>query len=74
MLPDRRRAARPALFDVLIVDEVQDTSRVQCEIIQSLWDPAANRLVICGDAKQSIYAWRNADPQGHAGPRTENSI
>ena len=35
---------------------------MQCEIIESLWDPASNHLVICGDTKQSIYAWRNADP------------
>ncbi len=50
-------------FDFIIVDEVQDTSRVQCEIIQALWKPGVNRLVICGDTKQSIYAWRNADPR-----------
>ena len=36
---------------------------MQCEIIEKLWDPAAGRLVICGDTKQSIYAWRNADPK-----------
>ena len=36
---------------------------MQCEIIEKLWDPATGRLVICGDTKQSIYAWRNADPK-----------
>ena len=36
---------------------------MQCEIIEELWDPATGRLVICGDTKQSIYAWRNADPK-----------
>jgi ATP-dependent helicase/nuclease subunit A len=46
----------------IIVDEVQDTSRVQCEIIEALWGAQTN-LVICGDRKQSIYAWRSADPQ-----------
>lgn len=63
MLATTPPAARGALFDIVIVDEVQDTSRVQCEIIEKLWDPAINRLVICGDTKQSIYAWRNADPK-----------
>jgi ATP-dependent helicase/nuclease subunit A len=50
------------LFDWIIVDEVQDTSRVQCEVIEALWSRSTN-LVICGDRKQSIYAWRSADPQ-----------
>ena len=61
MLRDRPAGLKP--FDVIIVDEVQDTSRVQCEIIEKLWDPANGRLVICGDPKQSIYAWRDADPK-----------
>ncbi len=50
------------LFDWIIVDEVQDTSRVQCDVIEALWGRDAH-LVICGDRKQSIYAWRSADPQ-----------
>jgi ATP-dependent helicase/nuclease subunit A len=58
-----RQADGPALFDRLIVDEAQDTSRIQCRIIQHLWRPGANELLICGDTKQSIYAWRNADPR-----------
>ncbi len=49
-------------FRYVIVDEVQDTSRIQCDIIQSLWGEHTN-LVICGDKKQSIYTWRGADPQ-----------
>jgi ATP-dependent helicase/nuclease subunit A len=50
------------LFDWIIVDEVQDTSRVQCDVIEALWG-SDTHLVICGDRKQSIYAWRSADPQ-----------
>ncbi|MEI8207369.1 MAG: UvrD-helicase domain-containing protein, partial [Kiritimatiellales bacterium] len=49
------------LFDWIIVDEVQDTSRVQCDVIEALWGRDTH-LVICGDRKQSIYAWRSADP------------
>lgn len=49
-------------FDWIIVDEVQDTSRVQCDLIESLWSPQTS-LVVCGDKKQSIYAWRSADPE-----------
>ena len=48
-------------FEWIIVDEVQDTSRVQCDVIEALWGRGAN-LVVCGDKKQSIYAWRSADP------------
>ncbi|MBL7017057.1 MAG: UvrD-helicase domain-containing protein [Kiritimatiellales bacterium] len=49
-------------FEWIIVDEVQDTSRVQCEVVEALWGPQTN-LVVCGDKKQSIYAWRSADPR-----------
>ena len=49
-------------FNYVIVDEVQDTSRIQCDLIESLWSAESN-LVICGDKKQSIYTWRGADPQ-----------
>jgi ATP-dependent helicase/nuclease subunit A len=49
-------------FRHVIVDEVQDTSRIQCELIQALWGENTS-LVICGDKKQSIYTWRGADPQ-----------
>ncbi|MBC8207391.1 MAG: UvrD-helicase domain-containing protein [Kiritimatiellaeota bacterium] len=48
-------------FEWIIVDEVQDTSRVQCEVVEALWASQTN-LVVCGDKKQSIYAWRSADP------------
>jgi ATP-dependent helicase/nuclease subunit A len=58
-------------FHYVIVDEVQDTSRIQCDLIQSLWGPETN-LVICGDKKQSIYTWRGADPQ--VMPDLENAI
>ncbi|VGO16500.1 ATP-dependent helicase/nuclease subunit A [Pontiella desulfatans] len=49
-------------FDYVIVDEVQDTSRIQCDLIQALWNEHT-RLIICGDKKQSIYTWRGADPE-----------
>jgi len=51
----------PQLFKYIIVDEVQDNSRIQCKIIQALWKNEA-KLIICGDKKQSIYTWRGADP------------
>jgi len=51
----------PLPFKYIIVDEVQDTSRIQYKIIQALWKNNT-QLIICGDKKQSIYTWRGADP------------
>lgn len=48
-------------FHTIIVDEVQDTSRIQARLIDALWENPTD-LVICGDPKQSIYSWRGADP------------
>ncbi len=47
-------------FDYILVDEFQDTDRLQYEIITMISD--GNRLAFVGDQKQSIYEWRNADP------------
>ncbi|HOW98349.1 MAG TPA: UvrD-helicase domain-containing protein [Kiritimatiellia bacterium] len=58
-----RDAAAAGRYDYLLLDEAQDTSRIQCDILRRLWDPKVNRLVLCGDTKQSIYAWRYADPR-----------
>ena len=51
-----------AIFKEIIVDEVQDTSHLQANIILKIWNKK-NNLIICGDHKQSIYSWRGADPE-----------
>ncbi|HEY1959701.1 MAG TPA: UvrD-helicase domain-containing protein, partial [Polyangiaceae bacterium] len=64
-------------YDALLVDEFQDTSRVQVDLLRLLWerDPRARApgampvfgdyrprgLLVVGDRKQSIYAFRGAD-------------
>lgn len=63
-------------MDALLVDEFQDTSRVQRDLIQLLWaTPEAREagripslesirprgLLVVGDRKQSIYGFRGAD-------------
>jgi len=49
----------------ILIDEFQDTSRLQWSVIrQLLMDVLAgtgNTLLIVGDIKQSIYRWRNGD-------------
>lgn len=79
VLRDHPRVAADfaAETDALLVDEFQDTSRIQYELLMLLWerDPAARApgkmpstrdlrgkgLFVVGDRKQSIYAFRGAD-------------
>ena len=71
---DRLLSERPELrqqlaagLDQLLVDECQDTDRLQMELLWSLVAgddspaPAPGRLFMVGDAKQSIYRFRGAD-------------
>lgn len=44
----------------IFVDEVQDLSRVQFELIKLVYSEDT-RIVAVGDRKQAIYGWRNAD-------------
>ena len=63
------RARVRAELDQLLVDEFQDTDRVQCEILRwlALDGPVAERpgLFLVGDPKQSIYGWREADLEAY---------
>ena len=47
-------------FQVVMVDEYQDTNGVQEEIISKIVSP--QNFFAVGDVKQSIYRFRNADP------------
>lgn len=49
-------------YPFLCVDEAQDTSRLQHEIIRLVAAPQ-NNLFMVGDEDQSIYRFRGADPQ-----------
>jgi ATP-dependent helicase/nuclease subunit A len=61
--PDvRERAA--AGIRLLMVDEFQDTDPIQADVVRLLCGEALTlgRLFLVGDAKQSIYRFRRADP------------
>lgn len=47
-------------FQYILVDEYQDTNRLQFEIVRSLAEEHRNLLVV-GDDAQSIYAFRGAE-------------
>ncbi|HET6338273.1 MAG TPA: exodeoxyribonuclease V subunit beta [Polyangiales bacterium] len=56
----RLRTAHPAA----LIDEFQDTDPVQCEIFQRVYAPERpepGSLLLVGDPKQAIYAFRGAD-------------
>ena len=44
----------------VLVDEFQDTSRVQLDLVRLL---TTNSLFVVGDGDQSIYSWRGASPE-----------
>lgn len=48
------------LFEFVLVDEYQDTNRLQCDFIDLLVGEEGNLMVV-GDDAQSIYSWRGAD-------------
>ena len=51
-----------ANYDMLLVDEVQDTNVLQYRMVRDLAEPHSN-VTMVGDMDQSIYGWRGATPQ-----------
>jgi DNA helicase-2/ATP-dependent DNA helicase PcrA len=67
IMPIKLFDAAPALleryqtmFHYILVDEYQDTNRVQYILVSALADRYRNLFAV-GDPDQSIYAWRQAD-------------
>ena len=61
---ERIREREHLRFAAIMVDEFQDTNRLQCELIDLVADgPAKPELFFVGDEFQSIYGFRHADVQ-----------
>ncbi len=50
------------LYQAILVDEFQDTDRIQYQIVRKLAAKHKNIFVVADD-DQSIYAWRGANPE-----------
>ena len=56
------RVPPPVGFDVMFLDEAQDSSRLET-MLALQWGGLGERLVICGDMRQNIYEWRGSEPE-----------
>ncbi len=59
-VPEFQRRCRER-FRYLLVDEFQDTNRIQLDLIRLLAADGFGNVSAVGDAKQSIYGWRDAE-------------
>ena len=62
--PARGTSARNRLrdrFGAVLVDEFQDTDLVQWDVVSRAFAGGGTRLVLIGDPKQAVYAFRGAD-------------
>ena len=50
-------------FPVIIVDEAQDTSKEQMEILEIIATAGVETMILVGDSDQAIYEWRDATPE-----------
>ncbi|KRM89371.1 helicase-exonuclease AddAB subunit AddA [Liquorilactobacillus vini] len=49
-------------YQAIMIDEYQDTNQLQEAILQAIAQTQPGNLFMVGDAKQSIYGFRQADP------------
>lgn len=76
---DEVRSIVHGKYRILVVDEFQDTDPVQWEIVKLVTSsptdlasgPVAGRLVVVGDPKQAIYAFRGGDIRTYLAAKKE---
>ena len=61
LLPSETALALRRRYEYIFVDEYQDINAVQQAILDAL--SAGGNVFVVGDVKQSIYAWRGAEPE-----------
>jgi DNA helicase-2/ATP-dependent DNA helicase PcrA len=73
--PDER-AAQAHMFGHILIDEMQDTNRIQVALVEAIAAAGRGNLTAVGDDAQSIYRFRGANydnilefPKRHAGAR-----
>ena len=49
-------------FPLMMIDEAQDTSRIQMEIINLLIENGLKEIMLIGDPDQAIFEWNDAEP------------
>jgi DNA helicase II / ATP-dependent DNA helicase PcrA len=57
------RASLAAKFKIILVDEFQDTSEIQLEILRQIREIATSDFFLVGDPHQSIYRFAGASPE-----------
>ncbi len=70
LVPTEFGVAVSSMYDEVLVDEFQDTNNLQDSLFYVL-SGCGERLFIVGDAKQSIYGFRNANPENFINKREE---
>jgi superfamily I DNA/RNA helicase len=60
------RDALRATYPFVFLDEFQDTTAPQYDIVARAFDPAVTRVTTVGDDKQRIMGWAGAMPNGFA--------
>ena len=50
-------------FPTIILDEAQDISKKQMELLELLIDNGLSNMMLIGDPDQAIYEWRSANPE-----------
>jgi exodeoxyribonuclease V beta subunit len=64
------RARLQERYAVVLVDEFQDTDPVQWQVLESAFH-GSRTLVVIGDPKQAIYAFRGADVRAYLAARAQ---
>jgi DNA helicase-2/ATP-dependent DNA helicase PcrA len=54
------KTALASRYDMVYIDEFQDTSELQYALLQTYFD-AAKRIIAVGDDDQTIYSWRGSN-------------